>query len=165
MSGRVTKLASLAAVAAALTSGTALAATGGRSTVTITQHAHDVVLLSMPSTNPCTGEPGIITAVAENEVLHITYFTTGDEFWVTGTDEGTVTFTPDDPNGVAASGHFASWFGESSNNQNDVQHDAQTFVLKGTDGSLLVAHSNDHLSTNANGVVTVSLGNVNLHCG
>jgi hypothetical protein len=42
----------------------------------------------------------------------------GDEFWVTGTDEGTATFTPDNPAGVSASGHFASWFGESSNNKN-----------------------------------------------
>lgn len=149
----------------ALGTGAALAAAGGQGTVTMTTHAHNVVLFSMPVTDPCTGAPGTLTAVAANEVFHVTFFTNGDEFWVTGTDEGTATFTPDDPSGVSATGHFASWFGESSNNQNDVQHDTNTFQLTGTDGSHTVVHATDHLSTNANGVVTVSFSNFKFSCG
>jgi hypothetical protein len=145
-------------------SGTALADPGGQGTVTITQHANNVVLFSMPVTNPCTGAPGTLTAVAANEVSHVTFFSNGDEFWVTGTDEGTATLTPVDRNGVSASGHFVSWFGESSNNKNDVQHDTNTFVLAGTDGSRVVVHMVDLVSTNANGVVTVSFSNFTFSC-
>lgn len=162
---RVVGAAGLAAVVALLAAGAALADAGGQGTVTITQHAHNVVLFSGPTTNPCTGAPGTITAIAANEVFHITFFTTGPEFWVTGTDEGTVTFTPDDPNGVSASGHFVSWFGESFNNKNDVQHSTNTFHLTGTDGSHFAAHETFHLSTNAAGVVTASFDKVNMTCG
>src|SRR5438552_15911839 len=152
---RFVRVASLAAVLGLATQPAALAAAGGNGTVTITQHDHNVVLFSDHVTNPCTGEDGTITAIAANEVFHVTFFTTGDEFWVTGTDEGTATFIPDNPSGVSASGHFASWFGESFNNKNDVQHFTNTFNLRGSDGSRLVAHETAHLSTNAAGVVTV----------
>ena len=156
-----------AVVAALVPCSVALAAAGGRGTVTITQHAHNVTLFSDPVTNPCTGEPGTLSAIAANEVFHVTFFTNGDEFWVTGTDEGTITFTPDDPSGVSASGHFAAWFGESFNNKNDVQHDTSTFHLTGTDGLRLVLHETSHLSTNAAGVVTVNFDKMSqsLSCG
>src|SRR6266699_3891752 len=107
MSRRVVRVASLAAVIALLGAGAALADAGGQGTVTITQHAHNIVLFSAPATT-CTGAPGTITATAANEVFHITFFTVSDEFWVTGTDEGTFTFTPNDPQGVTGSGHFAA---------------------------------------------------------
>src|SRR5205809_4704981 len=165
MSRSVVRIASLAAVIALLTAGAALADAGGQGTVTITTHDHNVKLFSDPATNPCTGQPGTLTAIAANEVFHVTFFTNGDEFWVTGTDEGTITFTPNDPSGVSASGHFAAWFGESFNNKNDVQHDTDTFNLQGTDGSHLVAHETSHLSTNGLGDVTVNFDKMNLTCG
>jgi hypothetical protein len=161
----VAAAAGLAAIVAVLAAGAALADAGGRGTVTITQHAHNVLLFSDPDVNPCNGEPGTVTAIAVNEVIHITFFTNGDEFWVTGTDEGTVTFTPDDPSGVSASGHFAAWFGESLNEKNDVQHFTNTFNLRGTDGSHIVVHETAHLSTNAAGVVTVNLDKLSVSCG
>src|SRR5437870_13836292 len=104
----VVQAASVAAVIALLSAGAALADAGGQGTVTITEHAHNVTLFSDPVTNPCTGEPGTLTAIAANEVFHVTFFTEGDEFWVTGTLEGTLTFTPDDTNGVSAICHFAA---------------------------------------------------------
>jgi hypothetical protein len=87
-------------------------------------------------------------------------------FWITGTAEGTVTFTPDDPSNASASGHFATWFGEASNNKNGVLHDTSTFVLTTTDGSHIVIHMRDHLSTNAQGVVTAnfSVTNADVSC-
>src|SRR5215831_3272895 len=110
---RMVKAVSLAAIGATLAAGTALADAGGQGTVTLTQHDHDVTFFAMPETNPCNGQTGRLTAIAANQVFHLTFFTNGDEFWLTGTDEGTATFTPDDPHGVSLSGHFADWFGES----------------------------------------------------
>src|SRR5438093_5102364 len=161
---RLARAASLSAVVALLAAGAALAAAGGRGTVTITTHDHNVQLFSDHVTNPCTGAPGTLTAVAANEVFHVTFFTNGDEFWVTGTDEGTATFTPDSPNGISASGHFAAWFGESLNEKNDVQHDTFNLTLTNTDGSHVVVHETSHLSTNAAGVVTVVFDKMSVSC-
>ena len=72
---RVLQAGSLAAVVALLAAGAALADAGGQGTVTITQHAHNVQLFSDHVTNPCTGAPGTLTAVAANEVFHVTFFT------------------------------------------------------------------------------------------
>lgn len=156
---------SLAAVFALLCAGVALAAAGGRGTVTETQHGHNEVLFSTPLENPCSGEPGTLTAIAANSVFHVTFFETSDEFWATGTGEGTATFAPEDPEGVSASGHFAAWFGVSSNNKNEVEHETNTFQLNGTDGSHVVVHAASHLSTNAAGVVKVSFEKFSAHCG
>jgi hypothetical protein len=166
MSRRTVGVAGLALVVALLTAGAAFADAGGQGTVTMTTHASDVPLFPpQHTTNPCTNAPGTLSAISANSVFHITYFATGPEFWVTGTDEGMVTFTPDDPSGVSAAGHFVSWFGESGNNKNDVQHATDTFMLAGSDGSRLVMHETAHLSTNANGAVTVNFDNISLTCG
>jgi len=144
---------------------TSSALAGGRGTVTQTVHGTNDVLFSMPVVNPCSGASGTLTAVAARDVFHITQFTNGDEFWVTGTAEGTVTFTPDDPAGASGSGHFTSWFGESSNERNDVQHDTNTFHLTFNDGSRVMVHARDHLSTNAAGQVTVNFSTFRFTCG
>jgi hypothetical protein len=73
--------------------------------VTETEHAHNEVVLSHEGTNPYNGEPGTLTAIATNSIFHVTFFENGNEFWVTGTHEGTATFTPKDPSGVSGSGH------------------------------------------------------------
>ena len=130
----------------------------------MTQHFDNVPFFSASVTNPCTGATGTLNAVSANEVFHVTFFTNGDEFWVTGTDEGTATFTPDDPTGISASGHFASWFGESGNKKNDVQHNVFNLTLTNTDGSHVIVHEPVHLSTNANGVVTVNFDRPTMSC-
>jgi len=165
MSRHALRVAWLVAAAGLLSAGAARADTGGQGTITITEHAHDVVLFSDAVVNPCTGAPGTVTAVAANEVFHATFFTASDEFWVTGTDEGTATFTPDDPHSVSAGGHFTDWFGESFNRKNDVQHFTNTFNLRGTDGSHLVVHETAHLSTNGSNDVTVNFDKMNVTCG
>jgi hypothetical protein len=161
------RLAVLGALVALATAGAALAAAGGQGTVTTTTHAHDVVLFTMATQNPCTGESGTLTAVSANEVMHQTFFTApgADEFWATQTDEGTATFTPDDPGGVSATGHFQAWFGVSGNNRNSVEHDTNNFNLTGSDGSHIVVHAADHTTLNANGNITVNFSNFDAHCG
>ena len=161
---RVLTAVSLAAVLALPTAGAALAAAGGRGTVTITQQYRDTLLFSQPVANPCTGASGTITATAHTGFEHETYFASGPEFWFTSTAEGMATFIPDDPNGVSDSGHFTEWFGESSNQRNDVQHGTSTFRLKGTDGSHIVVQEVSHFSTNAKGVISVTFDKVGIHC-
>ena len=166
MYGRVFRAVILAAGLALLTTGATLAAAGGQGTVSTTQQFRNIALFPPQAmTNPCTGATGTLTAIAKTAIFHATTFTSGPEFWFTGTDEGTVAFAPDDPNGVSASGHYAEWFGESFNNKNDVQHFTSTFRLKGTDGSLIVVHEVAHFSINANGVITVNFDNPSVHCG
>jgi hypothetical protein len=166
MVGRVVRRAAgLATVLALLVCGVALAATGGRGTVTETIHGHNEVLFSFPTQNPCTGEPGTLTAVATNSVFHATFFQNGDEFWVTGTGEGTATFTPENPSGESASGHFAAWFGESSNTKNEVSHSTNTFILNGSNGTRIDVHATSHLSTNGSGAVKVEFEKMSAHCG
>jgi hypothetical protein len=162
---RVLRAVSLAAVFALLVAGAALADTGGQGTVTTTQQYRDILSFTASVTNPCTGASGTLSATAKTGVFHVTSFTTGPELWVTTTDEGTATFTPDDPTGVVASGHYAEWFGESFNNRNAVVHDTSTFRLIGTDGSRTTVHIDDHFSINANGVVTVTFSNFSFTCG
>jgi hypothetical protein len=166
MHRRVFRAVILAAGLALLTSGAVLAGAGGRGTVTFTQQFRNIALFPPQAmTNPCTGAAGTLTAIAKTAIFHATTFTTGPEFWFTGTDEGTVTFTPDDPSGVSATGHYAEWFGESFNNQNDVQHFTSTFRLKGSDGSSIFVHEVTHFSVNANGVITVNFDKPSVHCG
>jgi hypothetical protein len=157
MPRRIVVLAGILAALALASATGALADAGGQGTVSVTQHAHNVTLFSFPTANPCDPtDTGTLTAVSANEVFHVTFFSTGPEFWVTGTDEGAVTFTPDNPSGVSASGHFSAWFGESLNNFNDVQTGTDTFVLTTSDGSHILMHETFHVSTNALGIVTVA---------
>jgi hypothetical protein len=143
-----------------------LAQASGAGTVSITQQSRNVVLFSAPGfTDPCNSlVTGTLTATAATEVFHVTFQADGT-FWVTGTAEGTVTFTPDIPGGVSAIGHFMNWFGESSNDKNDVQHDTSTFNLQASDGTHIVLQMVDHFSTNALGQVTVSFSNASTRCG
>jgi hypothetical protein len=152
----------LSAMLTLLGAGMALGA--GRETVTETTHEHNVVFASEETVNPCTHENGTLTAVAANSVFHVTFFPNSDEFWVTGTGEGTVTFTPENAGGISASGHFAVWFGASGNNKNEVEHNTTTFVLAGSDGSHTVVHGTSHVSTNGNGVVKVEFEKMTAHC-
>jgi hypothetical protein len=129
----------------------AFADRGGAGTETFT--THEIEGFSFPAENACTGEEGVLTASPSTSVFHITTQSDGDS-WITGTSEGTASFVPSGP-GPTFAGHFTSWFGEAVNNKNTVGHATFTFVLSGPEGSHVVAHLTFHVSTNANGVVTV----------
>ena len=163
MRGRMLRALSLAASVILLSAGVALAS--GQGADTVTQQFRNVQLFSISTVNPCTGASGTFTATAATEVFHETVVTPGVQGTVTGTAQGLATFTPDDPQGVSASGHFTVWFGESRHIKNDVLHDTNTFQLFGTDGSHAVVRMVDHLSTNANGLVTVGFNKIGAHCG
>jgi hypothetical protein len=161
----ITRASSLAVLVIALSTGSAVAAKGGAGTETFTEHAHEIPLFSFPALNPCTGAAGTLSAIASNEVFHITTQADG-QLWVTGTSEGAITFVPFEE-GISYSGHFVDWFGEGLNQKNHVEHSTSTFVLSGTDGSRLVLHMASHLGSNANGAVTVEFERERSHaaCG
>lgn len=147
----------------AISAATALAAPHAAGTETITEHFREEVM-SEPGVNPCTGEPGTLTLAVKNGVFHATTQADGD-FWVTGTFNGTVTFVPEDPEGIVYSGHFAQWFGGAMNNKNELAHDTANFHLTGTDGSRVGVHSTEHVSTNGRGEPTVTFEKTHLTCG
>lgn len=106
---------------------------------------------SMPSANPCSGAPGLLTFVFRNAIFHITVNGASD-VWVTQTETGSVSFAPTDTSQPSYSGHIATWFGASLNKNNAVFHDTFNARLTGTDGSTITAHMVDHMSVSASGM-------------
>jgi hypothetical protein len=157
---RILRLVALVLAAGGMLGFTAAAASaGGNGAQTYTQTDHNVTD-THPDVNPCTGDTGMLTETY-NDIFHITVNKTGS--WVTGTVEGKFTFVPDNPAAVTYTGHFATWFGDENNLQNDVEHSTANIHAAGSDGSRLSFHENVQVTLNANGVVTVSFDK--LRCG
>ena len=91
-------------------------------------------------------------------VFHITVDKAGDA-WVTSTLQGPAQLVPTDPTLPTYTGHAVTWFGQSSNNKNNVQHD--TFNVQVAAGSTSLGfHMVDHARTNADGTITVAFSNL-----
>jgi hypothetical protein len=144
---------------ALLPAGGAVAAKGGAGTETFT--SHELEPFGFPVENECTGTKGFLLLAPSNQVFHITKQADGNA-WVTGTSEGTATFTPSG-GGAEFSGHFTSWFGEALNNHNHVEHSTTTIVLSGPEGSRVVLHFTSHVSTNGSGTPTVDFEKEHAH--
>jgi len=151
-------LAALAAIPL-MAFGVPTAMAGGNGATTTTDNAHGVIDV-FHDVNPCTGDPGTVSAV-ENQVFHSTINKTGA--WFTGTVEGKFTFVPDDASKVTYTGHFATWFGEEDNLKSYVKHSTFNVNAVGADGSHLQFHDNAQATLNANGTVTVSFDHAS--CG
>lgn len=127
------------------------------STCTYTQNLHGVVQTfpsNVPCVDPATGPPTGMLTLTSNEVFHVTVNRAGDG-WITGTSEGSFSFTPFDPTRPSYTGHYTSWFGGSFNQKNLVFHDTFNVHGTGSDGSSLDFHMIDHFSISASGVVLV----------
>lgn len=133
--------------------------TGGIPGCTFTQNVQGQVRTfpaSLPCVDPMTVPPtptGMLTLIT-NSVIHVTVNQAGD-LWVTGTQEGSVGFTPFDPARPSYTGHFASWFGVSLNQNNSVVHDTFNVHLTGSDGSTLDFHFIRHFSMSASGMTVM----------
>jgi hypothetical protein len=128
------------------------AAAAGAGAVTSTQTFHNAVQ-SFPAANPCTGATGTVT-LTFNGILHVTELTSGQGAgtdWATGTMTGDFLLTPDDPTQPSFTGHFTTWFGESDNLHNGVEHSTFSLHGVGSDGSTLHFHEVAHLSVSATG--------------
>lgn len=144
------------------------AAGNGASTFTVT--VKDATFPFGVVTNPCTGAQDVLTLTNVNGVLHITVNKAGDE-WDTGTLAGSFTLDPAPPPAnptlglPSYSGHAETWFGDSFNQTNQVNHAIFNLHGTGSDGSSLTVHMLFHYSTNANGTITVSTNNTSFTCG
>lgn len=131
--------------------------TGGIPGCTFTQNVHGQVQTfptSLPCIDPMPPPPTGMLTITTNSVIHVTVNQAGD-LWITGTQEGDVSFVPFPPRTVSYTGHFASWFGVSLNQNNSVVHDAFNVHLTGSDGSTLSAHFIRHMSMSASGMTLV----------
>lgn len=112
----------------------------------------------------CDGPGDTSYAGTGNSVFHITVNNAGDS-WVTGTQEGTVTLQTT-WGGVTGlwTGHMATWFGDESNNRNNVNH--ATFDFHGTSTTdptkTIGIHAALQVTFNANLVMTVN--NATISC-
>lgn len=97
-----------------------------------------------------------------NGVMHLTVNGTGDWFTTTFEGQGTIVQTAGPYAGQVFQGHIVDWFGSEDNLQNNVLH--ATFNFQGTNvanpSQSLAMHAAFDITTNANGVVTVSNGSV-----
>lgn len=116
-----------------------------------------------PGPNPCTGASGTLAATSVNGVLHETINKAGD-IWDTGTLTGTFQFVPDDSSLPTYTGHGTTWFGDSLNNLNSVNHFTMNLNLTGTDGSTVTYHEVGHFSVSATGIPN-TFDNVSVTCG
>ena len=142
----------------------ARAAPGGTGhTVSQTEVTHGTFDPEIDSPNPCSGAAIVSVDASGNTVFHITSFTGSDEYWVTGTETGSITLLDSDH--VTYTGHLTTWFGSNWNRQN--QNNSFTFSLKlvGSDGSTITAHEVQHFAMNANGDITVDRDVMTLTCG
>jgi hypothetical protein len=150
------------AVAALITVGSAVAATGGTGhTVTQTDNIHGGQ--TSTDTNPCTGNEIDLTETS-NIVQHITYFPGGDEMWGTFTEEDKVTGV-DQGTGVVYTGHSTFWGNFNVNERNANDTFTGSIHVTGSDGSTISYHEVMHETWNANGVLTVSFDRPSLTCG
>jgi hypothetical protein len=144
--------------------GAAWAAPGGTGhTVSMTEITHGTFDPELEGPNPCTGADIISVDASGNTVFHNTYFPGGDEYWVTGTETGTITIV--DSNDVTYTGRLTLWFGSNWNEKNENNTFTLTLTLRGSDGSTITTHEVQHFALNANGVVTVNFDRMTLTCG
>jgi hypothetical protein len=142
----------------------AWAAPGGTGhTVSMTEISHGTFDPELTGPIPCSGADIVSVDATGNTVFHDTFFPGGDEYWVTGTETGKVTLV--DENDVTYTGHITLWFGSNWNEKNENNTFTFSLVLKGSDGSTLIAHEVQHFAVNAIGVVTVDFDTMSLTCG
>jgi kynureninase len=140
----------LSAVFASLVLATPASADGATSS---TQNFHGA-FPPMQVTPLCgSAAPGGTLVATGNAVFHITINAAGDE-WVTTTQEAWFNLVPDTGT-VTYTGHFATWFGLSLNQNNAVAHDVFNIQATGSDGSTITINIVDHLSTDANGQINM----------
>lgn len=151
------------AVVAWLVVGTLPAFADGNGAQTLTITMKNAYIPFGPGANPCSGASGTLAAASVNGVLHETINKAGD-VWDTGTLTGTFQFVPNDPSQPTYSGHGTSWFGDSLNSQNTVNHFTMNLNLTGSDGSTITWHEVGHFSVSATGIPN-NFDNVSITCG
>src|SRR6266550_4117923 len=153
------RLGIVAGIALVLAVALPVAAGGNPGTVSQTQTWHGLSEV-VTDVNPCTGNT-VTIYLTSNGVMHLTFFSNGDEYWFTLTDTSDFTFTDA---GVTYTGHGTFWVNGNWNERNQnftLTFDAQG---RGSDGSHVSLSEKAHLTLNAVGVVTVSFDVISASC-
>jgi hypothetical protein len=151
---------SVLAAAGLATAASAAADTGGSgNTVTTTQNFHGVV--TFPSTNPCTGNPAVVTA-ASNVVTHETFFPATGQDHVTFTNEFSFTVVEA---ALTATGHFTTHSNFNMNQQNSNSSFTSSEHATQSDGTTVTFKEVAHFTLNPGGTLTVSFDRPSLSCG
>jgi len=180
-----TLAAALGVVVALLVAAPAFAGGNGSQTQTLHAHGADAYDLLVADFLPSTGSPALpdgcwmpstdaLMSTFGNAVMHSTVNKAND-FWFTSTYTGDAAVYPivfsspgvpvvdqndndvlDTSGAPLATGHLTTWFGESDNNQNGVQHATLTFKGTEADGTAVGITGHFHISTNAQGEVTAT---------
>jgi predicted outer membrane repeat protein len=130
------------ALAAAVTA--APAAPASADAVTVVQRQTDT---NPGQTNPCTGTTGTIVD-NEQDVFHLTSLADGT-LELSGHNTTTVSFLPDDPNGVAYSGHETSNFSATGGGAVLATTFTTQLRVRGSDGSFATFRDVAHLTITA----------------
>jgi hypothetical protein len=123
------------------------ASAAGADAITVVARQIDV---NPGETNTCTGATGTITD-DEQDVFHITALTDGT-LQLTGHSTVNVTFTPDDPSGVAYAGHETFAFSEIGSNPIFVTTTTNHVRVRGTDGTFVTLREVVHLTVSPSGI-------------
>jgi hypothetical protein len=120
---------------------------------------------SSPSADPCNpADTGTLIMTDSHDTLHLTVNGAGD-VWVTNTDGGPVTFTPDDPTMPSGTGQWTSWFGASLNSKIVILHSTFNMTVYLSDGTVVINHGTIHMSFTASGIPRFSFDKPVLTCG
>ena len=115
------------------------------------------------SVNPCTGDAGAFTMYFRQNTFHVNVNGAGD-LWVTGTENGTVSFVPDDPSAPSGTGPFATWFNFNDNNRNGNTTFTFDVEVHLSNGRIVGDHEVGHMNFSSTGAVTLSFDKPTLTC-
>jgi hypothetical protein len=122
-------------------------ASAAADTVTVVDRSVDI---NPGETNPCTGATGTIVD-DEQDVFHITTLADGTSR-LTGHSTVSVTFTPDDPTGIAYAGHETFAVSEVGTSRVFVTTLTTRVRVKGTDGTFVTVREVAHITVGPKGV-------------
>jgi len=150
---------SLTAAGGLATAASAAAAiSGSGDPVTTTQNFHGVQ--TFPATDPCNGNPAVVTATS-NIVAHETFFPATGEAHTTFTEEDNFTVVEA---ALTATGHMTTHFNLNMNPQNSNATFTSSGHSTGSDGSTVTYHEVAHYTLNTDGTLTVSFDRPSLTC-
>lgn len=107
------------------------------------------------SANPCTGDTGTFTMYLRQNTFHVNVNGAGD-LWATGTENGTVSFVPDDPSAPSGAGSVATWFNFNDNNRNGNTTFTLDVEVHLSNGQIVGDHEVGHMNFGPTGAVTLS---------
>ena len=118
-----------------------------------TMHVTSVPQVMPETPNPCsaTGALGTLALNDDHSTAHVNVNASGGA-WLTQTDGGSATFTPDNSSDASGAGSWTSWGGLQLNNQSKVNGFTSAVRLSMADGTHVTVHEVQHETITPNGI-------------